>query len=202
MDSQIGPSATPVTNIEEQDPVAALARRIHATPVRACLVIAGAGARALAWLLAVPGASRTVLDAQIPYGMAALDEYAGFRAQQHVSVEEATALADAAHSRARRLAGEGGAPVAGVACTAAIVTDRPKRGAHRAHVAWRRGGRAGCVSLVLTKGARDRDGEEEVVSRLILRALAEACGLEADLDPGLLAEERLVATENAADDPD
>jgi len=201
MGSRIDPSATPVTSTHEHDPVGALVERIHATPVRACLVVAGAGAGALARLLGVPGASRTVLDAQIPYSTPALDGYVGFRSRRHVSVEEAVAMARAAWSRALELAGQGGAPVAGVACTAAVATDRARRGAHRAHAAWHRGDRARCLSLVLTKGARDRDGEEEVVSRLILNALAEACGLEPNLDLRLLADEHLVVTEHAADDP-
>lgn len=193
--------AAPVTSIERSDCARALVERIHAAPVRVCLVAAGAGARGAAWLLGVPGASRTVLDAQVPYSMAALDEYAGFRAEQHVSVEEAFALADSAHGRACRLAGEDGGPVAGVACTAAIATDRPKRGTHRAHVAWRRGDSARCLSLTLTKGARDRDGEEEVVSKLVLRAVAEACGLDAEVDLGLLEGERVGVTERFDDDP-
>ena len=110
-------------------------------------------------------------------------------------------MANAAHDRARELAGEGSAPIAGVACTATIATDRPKRGDHRAHVACRRGDSVLCYSLTLTKGARDRDGEEEVVSRLILRALEEACGLESNLDLRLLANEQFVATERVGDDP-
>ena len=193
--------AAPVTSGEGPDRVRAVVERIHAAPVRVCLVVAGAGARAVAWLLGVPGASRTVLDAQVPYSMAALDEYAGFRAEQHVSVEEAFALADSAYGRACRLAGEDGGPVAGVACTAAIATDRPKRGTHRAHVAWRGGDGARCLSLTLTKGARDRDGEEEVVSRLVLRAVAEACGLDAEMDLGLLGDECIGVTERSGDDP-
>ncbi|MBM3956644.1 MAG: hypothetical protein FJ313_01155 [Gemmatimonadetes bacterium] len=184
----------------EEAPVTALVRRIHAAPTRACLVVAGAGARALAWVLAVPGASRTVLDAQVPYSTAALDRYVGARAKQHVSAVEALAMADAAFRRARELAGQGGTPVAGVSCTAAVATDRRKRGDHRAHVAWRSDERARCLSVVLTKGARDRDGEEEVVSRLVLRALAEACGIDADLDLPLLPGECVEVTDRPPDE--
>ena len=190
-----------MTRIEEGKDLTALIERIHASPVRACLVVAGGGARALAWLLAVPGASRTVLDAQVPYSMAALDQYAGFRARQHVSVEEAVALAGAALVRAGELSGESLAPVAGVSCTAAVATDRPKRGDHRAHVAWSSEGRSRCLSLTLTKGSRTRDAEEEVVSRLVIRALAEACGLQGDVDLGLLPGERVTATERPGHDP-
>ncbi|MBN2472000.1 MAG: hypothetical protein JXN59_14865, partial [Anaerolineae bacterium] len=44
-------------------------------------------------------------------------------------------------------------------------------------------------SLVLEKGARDRAGEEEVVSRLLIRMLADACNLESTLEPALLPGE-------------
>jgi hypothetical protein len=80
---------------------------------------------------------------------------------------------------------EGEPPVVGLACTATIATDRPKRGAHRCYVAaWDDSGTAS-YNLRLAKGHRDRAGEEELVSRLLIHALAEACGVEPGLLPGL-----------------
>ena len=49
-----------------------LITQIHATPVMAMVVITGGGTQAIADLLAVPGASRTVLEALIPYSDASL----------------------------------------------------------------------------------------------------------------------------------
>jgi hypothetical protein len=166
-------SATPLEN---------LITRVHSSDVRVCLVLAGAGSRAVSWLMAVPGASRTVLDAQLPYSVAALDEYVDIQSQQHVSAGEAELMSVAAYRRARRLRGNGDFDVVGLACTATIMTDRQKRGEHRCHVAWRSDNGGAVRSLVMHKGARDRDGEEETVSRLILVALAEACRIDAELD--------------------
>jgi len=45
--------------------------------------------------------------------------------------------------------------------------------------------------LPLVKGQRDRAGEEEVVSRLIIQALARVCGLEAELPLGLAEGEEV-----------
>jgi hypothetical protein len=81
----------------------------------------------------------------------------------------------------------------GVGCTAAIATDRTKRGDHRAFVGVDVGG--GVVvtyALNLRKGERERAGEEDVVSRLLLNALAVASGVEGRLDLGLLVGEEVV----------
>ncbi len=44
-----------------------LITQIHTTPTMAVLIVTGGGTQAIADLLAVPGASRTVLEALIPY---------------------------------------------------------------------------------------------------------------------------------------
>ena len=40
---------------------------IHAAPQLAVIAVAGGGSLAVAWLLAVPGASRTLLESVVPY---------------------------------------------------------------------------------------------------------------------------------------
>jgi hypothetical protein len=66
--------------------------------------------------------------------------------------------------------------VAGVALAGALASVPLRRGAHVCHVATRSARGTALYSLTLTKGARDRDGEETLSSRLLLRGLAEACG--------------------------
>ncbi len=168
-----------------------LVRLIHAAPTRVCAVVTGAGVLSLAWLFGEPGASRTFLDAQVPYSMRALDEYVGVDAEQHVSALEADRMAAAALKRGRNLCGSPGL-LAGVACTATIATDRIKKGEHRCAVAWRRDDGGKVYSLTLVKGARDRAGEEEVVSRLFLNTLAEACGVRERVALPLFDVESLV----------
>ena len=105
----------------------------------------------------------------------------GYAPEQAVSRQTALDMARAAYRRALRLR-EGGAPVAGVACTATIATDRPKRGEHRCHVAYWTGSGSAVFSLHFEKGLRDRAGEDAVASRLILYAFAEAAGVRRELD--------------------
>ncbi len=190
-----------------QTPVSTLALAIHDTPVAASFVVTGAGSRAIAWLLGEAGSSRTLLDAQIPYARAALSEYTGADASQHVSIDEAVLMADAAYWRALRLDAKsnpgriGSRPIAGVSCTATIATDRLKRGEHRAHFAIRVSGHSILASIFLKKGLRDRDGEEEVVSRTLMNLLAEACDLSDRLPLELVDGESFETTERIQDDP-
>lgn len=168
----------------------ALIERIHADPTHCVIAVSGGGVSAIALLLAVPGASRTVLEAIVPYAGSALTDWLGVAPRQSSSTETARAMAVAAYHRALQLRSDGIA-VIGLGGTAALASDRPKRGDHRCHVAWHDGARGATHSLLLAKGARDRDGEEEVVSRLVLLALAEACGLTATLSLGLLPTEHV-----------
>ena len=69
------------------DPTRHLIQAIHDSPPRAVLAAAGAGSRALADLLGVPGASRTLLEALIPYAADSFDEFLGLRPEQYVSEE-------------------------------------------------------------------------------------------------------------------
>ncbi|MFN8568501.1 MAG: hypothetical protein U0Z44_13525 [Kouleothrix sp.] len=87
---------------------------------------------------------------------------------QFVSAETAQAMAGAAYYRRARLAAPGVACL-GVNCTAALVTDRVRRGQDRASIAVRDQHGVGSYTLVMNQGARDRLGEEQLVSRLLLR---------------------------------
>ena len=162
--------------------IRSLIQSIHDSPPRAVFAAAGAGSRALADLLAVPGASRTLLEALIPYAADSFDEFLGRVPEQYVSAETGRRMAGRALARANHLRELEAWPIVGLGCTATIVTDRPKRGDHRAHVAAWTPARLTAWTLYLEKGARDRAGEEALVSRLILDALGEASGI-ADRPP-------------------
>jgi hypothetical protein len=157
-----------------------LVQRIHDCPTQVVLVAAGAGTGALSDLLGVAGATRTLLEALIPYSEAAFDEFLGQKPPQYVADETARLLAGRAFTRARWL-NPTETRVLGMACTATIITDRPKRGQHRAHIATWQPSRLICHQIQLNKGARDRSGEENVVSRILLNGLAQACGIPQQL---------------------
>jgi hypothetical protein len=153
-----------------------LIQAIHDHPARAMIVTAGAGSQALADLLAVGGASRTLVEALIPYSTPSFDEFLSQQPEQYVAPATARLLAGRAYTRARWLEGLA-APLVGLSCTASITSDRPKRGEHRAHVAAWQPARLVEYNLHLEKGARNRIDEERLVSTLLVHALAVACGL-------------------------
>ena len=158
--------------------------KIHGTPHKAVVAVSGAGTQAVAWLLGVAGASRTILEVLVPYGRESMITFLGFEPEQSASAQTARDMARAAYRRAMSQLEDDSPPV-GLACAAAIATDRPKRGEHRAFVsAWEQHANT-LYSLNLHKGLRDRAGEEELVSRLLVHALMLLSGLESGVDLGL-----------------
>ena len=170
--------------IETVKTVNELISKIHAAPQQAVVAVAGGGSLAVAWLLAVPGASRTLLESVVPYSRLSMIGLVGQEPEQYVSTETAQDMARACYQRALRLR-EGNAPVLGLACTATLVTDRVKRGDHRCSIAIWDEDQSIICDLTLDKGRRDRPGEEELVSRLLVETLARGMGIESQLPLGL-----------------
>jgi hypothetical protein len=109
-------------------------------------------------------------------------------------------MAQAARARAAALV-PAGSDVVGLGATAALVSDRPRRGEHRVHVAT--AGAAGIShwTATLAKGRRDRAGEEALVARAIVLSLARGCGVAAPGPEALLdADEAHAQAAPAADD--
>ncbi len=177
-----------------------LVESIHRTAGMTSLVIAGAGSQAINAILGVAGASRTVLDIQVPYASSAIVDYLGREPGQYVSTDAALALARAAYFRAVKLR-EDREPVFGIACTATIATDRPKRGDHRCHVSVYGPTSRRSASLTFVKGLRSRDQEDAVVSRLILNSIAETLGIQQLLNLKLSPHEAVQTDSHCLDDP-
>jgi len=154
----------------------------------------GGGSEAISALLIVPGGSRTVLEAVVPYSAAALEAWLGTRPEQFCHESTARLMAMAAYQRAVGYAQThiGHRLIAGVACTASLASDRPKHGAHRVHVAAQTADFTAVASLELVKGARDRRHEELVAARLLLNMVARACNLADRLPLELQVAEHVV----------
>ena len=166
-------------------------RQVHASPAQAVVVVTGGGAQSISWLLTVPGASRTILEMLVPYSEPALTDFLGEEPHQVASVETAEAMSRQAYHRGVELA-EADLPLVGIGCTAAIATDRPKRGPHRVHVARCTSDSVVTYSLEFTKGLRDREGEDTIAGLLVVRALAEAAGVGPGMSIPLCTPERIV----------
>jgi hypothetical protein len=197
-----------------------LVQEIHDSPTRIVLAATGGGSRAITDLLETPGGSRTLLDAVVPYSAPALTAWLGGQPEEACSAATARAMAMVAFHRARQfddptaiklccdsplpqagelshesplpLVGEGqGVRVAGVACTASLATDRPKRGPHRIHVALQTAAMTAAWWLQLQKGRRTRAEEERLAGRLVLNVVAEASGVPQRLSLDLLEGEQV-----------
>ena len=150
-----------------------LVEQIHASPGRVVLALSGGGSRAIAELLEVPGASRTVLEAVVPYSQRAVADWLGGRPEAFCSAQTTRAMAMVAFLRARECR-EPNTSAAGVASTASLATDRPKRGPHRAHVALQTASLTAAWSVQFDKERRTRADEEQLVSRMLLNTVGSA----------------------------
>lgn len=173
-----------------------LIRKLHESPVRLVISVTGGGSLAVSDLLTEPGASATVLEARVPYSSPALADWIGRSPESSCSRDTALAMASAAWWRARQLCSNDESRAdgmcLGVACTAALVSGRPKRGDHRCRVAVESDNRSSVYSLDLSKGSRDRVGEESIVRSVILRAIAEAAEIGTGPLLDLVGDETLV----------
>ena len=151
---------------------------MHASGRQAVLAITGGGSGAIAELLRVPGGSRLLLEAVVPYDPRALTAFLGFEPAQASSVETAVAMAQRSRERAATLAPDG-ARLIGLGATAGLVTDRPWQGEHRCHIAVTSATGTEVCSIVLAKGRRDRPAEEDLVARAVVLYLARGCGVDA-----------------------
>ncbi|KAL0487920.1 hypothetical protein AKO1_015190 [Acrasis kona] len=154
------------------------------------LFCTGAGSTCSSWLLSVSGASRTILESTVPYSYKATEHILGSLPKNFVSTETAIGLAKKAYDRAiylnfqtalnpsnESIVGtfvERAQEVIGVGCTAAIVTDRDRKGKNHAYVGVYSNSGCSTFELVMNKGFRSRQEEENMVSSLILKAIAQS----------------------------
>jgi len=161
---------------------------IHHAARPTVIEYAGAGSQALWWLHSVAGSSRTILEATDRYSRASMESLLGQPPAQFVSQATAVAMAHAGYRRAMDLSNN--AAVIALACTGTIATDRIKLGDHGCWVTTRDQHQTISYGLTLSKGARDRSGEEAVISTLLIQALAYAVGVIPAVTLDLRPDER------------
>lgn len=162
--------------------------RLSGSDIRVAIVVTGGGSGAISRCFRREGASRSFVEAVIPYSHAALLDYMG-RALEDSSTSPATArtLATIARKRARVFTDPGdesderdSGSWAGIALVAALPTSRLRRGEDRIHVALRSDNESTVWTVHLAKEAHTRDSAETVADEMMLRALSELVGAEAN----------------------
>lgn len=153
--------------------------QIHASGRRFVLSLTGGGSGAIAALLQVPGASASVLEVLVPYSAKAFDDWIGATVDQYCSEKTARAMAVRAFGRARELTDDDPRSLVGMGATASLATNRPKRGAHRIHVAWQSAAMTSVTTGNFPSSDATREEEEQIATQIILHGLGESCGLRA-----------------------
>jgi nicotinamide mononucleotide (NMN) deamidase PncC len=151
------------------------ARTLHDSPWQGVFYLTGGGTSILTELLGTSGASRTLLDARIPYSNAALAELLGGPPEQACSEATARAMAMRAFQQARQL---GSTQPFGLGCTASLATDRVKKGQHRAHTAVQT---ASATFVARWTFSDTRAVEETTLSELLWAKLAHVLELDRKL---------------------
>jgi nicotinamide mononucleotide (NMN) deamidase PncC len=151
---------------------------IHGSEWPFVISVTGGGSGAISALLQVPGASATVLEAIVPYSARALEDWLGGAVEQYCSEKTARAMAMRAFERAQELTDAAPQIICGIGATASLATNRPKRGAHRIHIAWQSAGASAVTTCRFTDSTTTRAEEEEIATQLILYAVAESRGLQ------------------------
>jgi hypothetical protein len=151
---------------------------IHDSGRQIVLAVTGGGTGAIAALLQTPGASRTMLEAVVPYSLPALAQWIGGKPDQACSAATARAMAMTAFMRARQWA-----PAAdqhlwlGVAASASLASDRPKRGRRRLWLAAQRCDRTWEAHVDLDDSPAIRTADEYRAAHEILSAVVNGCDL-------------------------
>jgi hypothetical protein len=161
--------------------VAAAVKRLHDSPYMAYVVCTGAGAGVTQLLWSVAGSSRTLIGSEFPYDPRAFADLIGRVPEQYSSSEAAIALAVAGYLKAQRYLIEGGKismPIASLGLSAAVSTDRTRRGEDKAFLAVRTGTALAAASLQFQRGRLDRDEEGAICDLAGLNCLLWAAGLE------------------------
>ncbi|KAL1208270.1 hypothetical protein V5N11_034983 [Cardamine amara subsp. amara] len=168
--------------------IRSIVEAIHSSPTQAVVYLSGGASVALGWLMSVPGASNTILEAVVPYSRVSMVQLLGRVPSQHCSQSMAKEMALLAYNRALKLS-KPGYPVVGVGFTGSLATSRPKRGDHRFFLSMRASDRIWESSVTLTKNLRSREEEDKVSSCALIQAMAKACKVSGTLDSGLTESE-------------
>jgi hypothetical protein len=154
---------------------------LHDHPPKLYATCTGAGAGLLGFLWRTAGASRTLLGFEFPYDARVFQNTIGRTPASYCSDDAALSLAVSSYFKGQRALVEQGdlsTPVIGLGLTAAVSTDRTRRGADRVHIAVRTDGSAYAVSAQFDSSQLTRREEGDLCDLIALNALLHAAGIE------------------------
>jgi nicotinamide mononucleotide (NMN) deamidase PncC len=160
--------------------------QIHSSKFSFELAVTGGGTSSLSQLLAVPGASNSLLNGVIPYSFEALNHYLGGTPAQACSEKTARMMAGRAYVNAT---GFRQSDVFGIGATAAIQTNRQRRGEDRIHVAIQSESMLTTYMLSLDN-TLSRQQQESACAEFVIACIARAMNIETGAAPSPTRETR------------
>ena len=154
-------------------------QQIHSSPFKLVFVVSGGGTTALSSMLNIPGASKTVLAAHIPYAQKAMEKYLGKQPPLYCSLDTSIKLAMTAFKEAKELS-ENKDSLLGIAATASLATNYKKKGQHRFFLCAQSPSATHTFSCELNNNKRTREEEEKLMSSCLLTLISKACALTED----------------------
>ena len=154
-----------------------LIETVYSSDGQFSLAITGGGTSAIASLFEVPGASSTLLEATVPYHSAALGRFVSGSGPLGCNTHTARAMAMSAYTSARSISPEDN--VIGIGCTAAIATNRVRKGTDRCHIAVQAAEFTTTYDIDLNR-EDDRREQEAICRDAIIAAMARAVDISID----------------------
>ena len=140
----------------------------------------GGGTSVIAELFSVAGASSSLLDVRVPYHPKALQEFLNSSANHGCNPATARTMAMQSYLNARQFSADSKTTF-GLGCTAAIATNRDRRGTDRCHIAIQSHSFTLAKDLELDKGL-SRHEQEAQCKQAILSAMSVSLGIERGSD--------------------
>jgi len=166
-----------------------LVKRIHSSSFQGCFSIAGGGMKTFDYLFSTPGSSNTILEILIPYSKESLSDFISEKLNSHVSHTEAISMSNKSYIRSKKLSKNH--KTFGLSCTAAIATDRMRKGEDRAFIAWNSELSNGYTSIFFDKSRRKRYEEDIIISKIILNTISKITSIDEYLKVNLYESEKI-----------
>lgn len=159
-----------------------LIKKIHSSPFQFNFVFTGGGSLALSHLISTPGASKTVVEAFIPYSEESMDDYLGKKQEAYCNKKVTLDLAMKARWKLLYL--KKNRPPSyqvGIGLTASLSSLQEKKGDIRFHLVACGSSFTKILTVVFEKKHTTRNSEEVFISLCLQFLLAKICGFEVNM---------------------
>ena len=160
-----------------------LIKKIHQSDYKFCISLSGGGTNLASSLLSVPGASNSILEVFVPYSRESIQIFLNKIPDHYCSLETTLNMASMSFKKTQELTKENhdkDVKIFGIGITASLKTIDKKKGGHRFYIVSHNAEQTTLISCNLQNNMRSRIEEEELLSEMILKLIANNCNIKTD----------------------